>query len=185
MARLVPFRERDYADLVDMERRIGRNIEEYAEKRALKGKSGGKNFGGNSGGGSYAKGNNGKSFSKKPYDRPKSGREDGRQNGDTRSVNRSSGNTRRCFKCDETGHIAIDCQGSKQDFSVRCFTCGELGHKLPQCPKKHSVAVSFVGNAPSAANKGKGIATTSGRVFALSKKDAEAMPEVVTGIIHL
>ena len=111
--------------------------------------------------------------------------EDNRQSSDTRSVNRASGNTRHCFKCDEPGHLARDCQGMKQEFSVRCFSCGELGHKSPQCHKKQSVATTSVGNAPSAANKGKGVATTSGRVFALTKKDVEATPEVVTGTISL
>ena len=56
-----------------------------------------------------------------------------------------------------------------------------MGHKSPSCPPKQGVAASSVGNAPSVAAKGKGVATASGRVFALTKGDAEATLEVVTG----
>ena len=57
-----------------------------------------------------------------------------------------------------------------------------MGHKSPACPSKQGMAASSVGNAPSAAAKGKGVASTSGRVFALTKRDAEETPKVVTGI---
>ena len=56
-----------------------------------------------------------------------------------------------------------------------------MGHKSPACPSKKGAAASSVGNAPSAATKGKGVASTSRRVFALTNRDAEATPEVVIG----
>ena len=40
--RLTSFRERDYADLVDMARKIGRDVEELNEKRLQRGRFGGK-----------------------------------------------------------------------------------------------------------------------------------------------
>ena len=59
-----------------------------------------------------------------------------------------------------------------------------MGHKSPSCPSKQGVAASSVGNGPSVDAKSKGIATMSGRVFALTKGDAETTPEVVTGTTY-
>ena len=88
-------------------------------------------------------------------------------------MNRNSGEGRRCYRCDEVGHIAKDCDSHLKDrFSVKCYSCGERGHIAPYCPKKQNAAASFVGNAPTTLEKGKGVATTSGRVFTLTKKDA-------------
>ena len=98
-------------------------------------------------------------------------------------MNRGPSDDRRCYKCDKVGHIARDC--SKEMPHIRFFSCGEVGHKSPACPSKQGVAASSVGNAPSADAKGKGVASTSGRVFALTKGDAEATPEVVTSTTSL
>ena len=86
---------------------------------------------------------------------------------------------RRCYKCDAVGHIARDC--GKEVPLIRCYSCGEKGHKSPQCPGKLGVAASSTGNTPSAAAKGKGLATTAGRVFTLTEKAAGATPEVLSG----
>ena len=118
-------------------------------------------------------------MSKKPYDRNRSEKEDNKQNASSRSVNRDTSGERRCYKCDALGHIAKDC--GKEVPGIRCYSCGERGHKAPQCPGKLGVAASSIGNAPSAAAMGKGVATTSGRVFILTQKAAEATPEVVSG----
>ena len=77
------------------------------------------------------------------------------------------------------GHIARGC--GKEDPLIRCYSCGERGHKAPQCPGKLGVAASSVGNAPYGAAKGKGVATTSGRVFTLTQKAVGATPKVVSG----
>ena len=77
------------------------------------------------------------------------------------------------------GHISIEC--GKEAPLIRCYSCGEKGHKAPQCSGKLGVTASSVGNASSAAAKGKGVATTAGRVFTLTDKAARATPEVVSG----
>ena len=53
--RLTSFRERDYADLVYMARKIGRDVEEMNEKRFHRNKFGGKSSGATSGGGGFGK----------------------------------------------------------------------------------------------------------------------------------
>ena len=107
------------------------------------------------------------------------GKSGNNQNTGSRSANRDTSGERRCFKCDAVGHISRDC--GKEVPMIRCYSCGEKGHKAPQCPGKLGVAASSTGNAPSAAAKGKGVATTAGRVFTLTEKAAGATPEVVSG----
>ncbi|XP_070142288.1 uncharacterized protein [Drosophila kikkawai] len=43
----------------------------------------------------------------------------------------------RCFRCLETGHIAIHCK-NPVDRSVCCIKCGEMGHKAADCSKEPS-----------------------------------------------
>ena len=155
---------------------IGKDIMEISERRARNNSSKGGNYSGRS---NYSRGGSEKAHSKKPYDRNRYGRADSRQNSESRSVNRGPYDDRRYFKCDKVGHISRDC--GKEVPPIRCFSCGEMGHKSPSCPSKQGVAVSSVGNAPSAAAKGMGVTSTSGRVFAQTKGDAETTPEVVTG----
>ena len=118
-------------------------------------------------------------MSKKPYDRNMPRKSDVKQNAGSRSANRDTSGERRCYKCDAVGHIARDC--GKDAPVIRCYSCGERGHKAPQCPGKLGVAASSIGNAPSTAVKCKGVANTSGRVFTLTQKAAEATPKVVSG----
>ena len=102
-SRLISFRERDYADLVDMASRIGQDIVRMAEKRARSNDSGAGNFSGRSG---FSKDGSGRSHFKKPYDRNQSGKGETKQNSGEQSVNRGSFDGQRCYKCDKLGHIA-------------------------------------------------------------------------------
>ena len=104
-SRLISFRERDYADLVDMASRIGRDIMETSERRARSGKFQKGFFGGNN----YSKAGSEKTVSKKPYDRNRVGKSDNKQNAGSRSTNRDTFGERRCYKCDAVGDIAREC----------------------------------------------------------------------------
>lgn len=41
---------------------------------------------------------------------------------------------KKCFKCLDFGHIAVNCKSSN-DFSKCCIKCGEAGHKIQNCTK--------------------------------------------------
>ena len=61
--------------------------------------------------------------------------------------------------------------------SGACFNCGELGNFVRDC----LLAKNFQALKPDG---GKPRPKTQGRVFAMTNKDAQASPEVVTGIIQ-
>ena len=58
-----------------------------------------------------------------------------------------------------------------------CFNYGERGHFVQDCPRTKD----FPAHKP---DDGKPRPWTQGRVFAMKNKDAQASPEVVTGIIQ-
>ncbi|KAJ9565973.1 hypothetical protein OSB04_001939 [Centaurea solstitialis] len=63
----------------------------------------------------------------------------------------------------------------------RCFTCHEVGHWRHNCPKRHETGSHKI---PTDGSSGKtaGSATTRGRAFQMTAEEAQAAPDVVTGI---
>ncbi|KAH7863914.1 hypothetical protein Vadar_023393 [Vaccinium darrowii] len=86
------------------------------------------------------------------------------------------------------GHFIRDCP--QLDNKVICYKCGQPGHIATNCGQQTTTVVSSVGSAkntgvgPSGSTQGgsRGLAgrpATNGRVFAMSRQDAQATPEVV------
>lgn len=52
-------------------------------------------------------------------------------------VGRSSNHPRKCFYCDQSGHIKRSCPKKKQDDldKLKCFKCGVAGHLQRNCPQ--------------------------------------------------
>lgn len=41
---------------------------------------------------------------------------------------------KRCFNCNQVGHIQRQCPHRQQNFyPLRCFSCGQMGHLARQC----------------------------------------------------
>ncbi|XP_072979718.1 uncharacterized protein [Typha angustifolia] len=103
-----------------------------------------------------------------------------------------------CFACGKRGHISRDCLRAR----VTCFQCGESGHIRTQCPllgrapaTPTTPAISGASGASTAASRGRGGARSgppsrgrggrTGRVFAMTLRDAEASNDVATGTMIL
>ncbi|XP_074301470.1 uncharacterized protein LOC141632863 [Silene latifolia] len=71
-----------------------------------------------------------------------------------------------CYGCQKTYHPGRDCKGNP----LGCYNCKEQGHKAADYPKKDAT--------PAAANVPK----PKGRIFMMSRAEAEAHPDLITGI---
>ncbi|XP_031375536.1 uncharacterized protein LOC116190006 [Punica granatum] len=109
-----------------------------------------------------------------------------------------------CYYCGQLGHLRNNCH-ELQSRVATCFRCGMRGHMARNCtqPFPSAVSSSSVGNRPSQV-RGRGQVSsnqslqsrgggsmgssagqanrpmTQGRVFTLTKRDADATPTVVT-----
>jgi hypothetical protein len=41
--------------------------------------------------------------------------------------------TRKCYNCNEVGHISRDCKKEKKQQTAKCFNCGKPGHQMREC----------------------------------------------------
>ncbi|XP_057505361.1 uncharacterized protein LOC130788623 [Actinidia eriantha] len=100
----------------------------------------------------------------------------------------------KCYKCGVTGHIARNCTTQNP---VICFHCNQPGHVFRYCPLRSGATssarpVSSSSRATSQSpQRGRGSTTgssgshTQARVFAMTHQDAQATPDVVTGILSI
>ena len=74
-----------------------------------------------------------------------------------------------CDFCKRLGHTADVCYKK----NPTCFNCGERGHLIADCPKKK--------NASSSGKPGSADNRRNARAFVLKPKDADQLPDVVSG----
>ncbi|XP_058189203.1 uncharacterized protein LOC131306791 [Rhododendron vialii] len=149
--RITPYKEKDYADLVDMANKIGKDVEEMFEKREQTKKSkiaASQVRQASKSGGDYKVGSKFQHLKGQSDFKQQSGqgREVSKQ-----SVNREGGSSGRgtffqCFRCGSPDHRVRDCPEAGK--GIKCYNCGEMGHMSTQCPKSRAPAASSVGNVP-------------------------------------
>ena len=180
--RMNPFRERNYADLIDMARQIGKNVQDYRERRK-RGRFDFRSESQQSGGQKPQQQRQSQSYS--GSQRGRGPREQGRQSQSSggQSMSRDSSGVRNCFRCGSVDHLVRDCPMKMQTF--RCYNCNEMGHIASQCPKPKVNPASSA--ASVSGGKGKGVATSTapGRVFAMTRQGADASPDVVSGTVSV
>ncbi|XP_074277225.1 uncharacterized protein LOC141600867 [Silene latifolia] len=72
---------------------------------------------------------------------------------------------RMCYHCKKPLHPGIRCF----DKQIMCFSCNKPGHKANECPEKKTTTTPAVLERPR------------GRIFVMSRAEAEAHPDIVTG----
>ena len=80
------------------------------------------------------------------------------------------------------GNVQRDCPENKpSEIKFKCYNYGEWGHKSPACPKpRGTTSFAPAGSSGSAASS-VGSQVRPGRVFVVTRQDADIAPEVVTG----
>ncbi|XP_057546014.1 uncharacterized protein LOC130825005 [Amaranthus tricolor] len=79
---------------------------------------------------------------------------------------------RKCNRCSKNSHPGVTCEGKP----IVCYRCQEQGHKSYECPKRSGVTESGAARLTSPA-------TQKSRVFCMTREEANANPDVVTGNI--
>ncbi|KAH7865535.1 hypothetical protein Vadar_007967 [Vaccinium darrowii] len=184
----------NYAELVHRAKMIEKDVMEEEEmkerykKQKFSGQSGG-SFGSGvtRSGGQRPQNSRGQSF----HSQNRGARSGGNQFNRSTSGGNTNGNrgeNQRCFQCGVADHLIRDCP--QLDRRVICYKCGQPGHIATHCGQQAKTVVSSVG---SAKNTGVGLSgsaqggsrgsvgrpAVNGRVFAMSRQDAQATPEVV------
>ncbi|KAH7836858.1 hypothetical protein Vadar_006574 [Vaccinium darrowii] len=194
--RLTSYKQANYADLVDMARKVGRDVEQMLDKREQSKKSkmeAGQASQASKSGGYYKSGSRfqhlkGQGDFKQPSgqgqvaSKPSMGR--GGSSG-------GRGTSFQCYRCGSPKHGIRDCPEAGK--GVKCYNCGETGHISKQCLKPRASATSSAGstpmgrgatsNTPVGRGGGAGGSTAPGRVYAMTRQQVQASPEVVTGIL--
>ncbi|KAH7843748.1 hypothetical protein Vadar_020347 [Vaccinium darrowii] len=184
----------NYAELVHRAKMIEKDVMEEEEmkerfkKQRFSGQSGGSfGTGTTRSGGQRPQNSRGQSF----HSQNRGTRSGGNQFNRSTSGGNTNGNrggNQTCFRCGAVGHFIRDCP--QLDNKVICYKCGQPGHIATNCGQQTTTVVSSVGSAkntgvgPSGSTQGgsRGLAgrpATNGRVFAMSRQDAQATPEVV------
>ncbi|XP_074278476.1 uncharacterized protein LOC141602065 [Silene latifolia] len=74
-----------------------------------------------------------------------------------------------CYQCKKPAHPGVGC--FDRDRPIICFSCNKPGHKANVCPAKKTV----VATTPAIPERPRG------RIFLMSRAEAEAHPDIVTG----
>ncbi|XP_058208197.1 uncharacterized protein LOC131321211 [Rhododendron vialii] len=194
--RMMIYKEKDYADLIETTKKIGKDVEEMFSKReqSKKGKfearqasQGGKSSAFHRGGGEFQhlKGQSeGKQQGSQSYEasKPSFGRG---------SSSSGRGTPFQCYRCGSPDHRMRDCPESGKGF--KCFRCGKMGHIATHCTKPQASGASSSGSVPAGRGMnvgrpvrrggGAGGTIAPGRVFAMTRQNVQATPNVVTGTL--
>ncbi|XP_058195949.1 uncharacterized protein LOC131312301 [Rhododendron vialii] len=186
--RLTTYEQEEYARLVEMARRVGKDIQDYNDSRESykKSKTEGAAFGKSGGGTSKGRGQKSQVTRTQDFGKSQGGstgwwKGKAEQGPSRQTVSGATTMTRRCFNCGSTDHLMRDCLNTTKGF--RCFTCGEVGHMAVQCPRVQAPVASSVGSVQGGKGGGAGSSTAPGRVFAITRHGAQASQEVVTGTL--
>ncbi|KAH7854180.1 hypothetical protein Vadar_011106 [Vaccinium darrowii] len=183
---LITFRERDYADLVDMARRTEKSLHNCGDKQESnkKSKTEGAAFETFSG-----SNNEGEQQRSQSVGNQSAGRTQGGSSGWWKGESEQGANkqamsgiatTRYCFNCGAADHMAKECPSAAR--GPKCFSCGEFGHRAVQCPHAQTPAASSVGSVQGGRGGGAGGSSAPARVYALIHQGAQASADEVTGI---
>jgi len=82
---------------------------------------------------------------------------------------------RKCFKCRKDLHAGYNCDGTPQV----CFNCKKPGHFARQCPDPKRLVTLAAATTSSA---GEGVKPREGVVYVLTREEADANPDVLTGM---
>ncbi|KAG5562239.1 hypothetical protein RHGRI_005093 [Rhododendron griersonianum] len=167
--RLTTYEYEEYARLVEMARRVGKDVQDYNDNRESykKNKTEGAAFG-KSGGGNCKDGGQKSQFTKTQdvgksqggftgWWKGKSGHYTNRQ-----TVSGATTMSRQCFSCRSTDHLKRDCPRAMK--SIKCYTCGEFGHMAAQCPRAPMPTASSVDKSAKLLNIALAISTPVGVV---------------------
>ncbi|KAH7849990.1 hypothetical protein Vadar_026165 [Vaccinium darrowii] len=184
----------NYAELVHRAKMIEKDVMEEEEmkerfkKQRFSGQSGGSfGTGTTRSGGQRPQNSRGQSFHSQNRGTRSGGNQFNRSTSGS-NTNGNRGGNQTCFRCGAVGHFIRDCP--QLDSKVICYKCGQPGHIATNCGQQTTTVVSSVGSAkntgvgPSGSTQGgsrelAGRPATNGRVFAMSRQDAQATPEVV------
>ena len=154
---MTSYQDTSYADLVDMAKRIGKDVENFQEHKE-NGKRTRHSESGRLDGGDY-RNEGSRSQSRKISGNQNANQSEGGQASSQGSV------MRRCFKCGDPGHIARFCSKNEEPAKIKCWGCGEWGHAMPQCPRQDDASAAAPGTGLTADGK-----RALGRVFALGAR---------------
>lgn len=175
---LITFRERDYADLVDMARKTEKSLHNCCDKQESnkKSKTDGAAFG-RFGGSSNMGGQQGsQSVENQSVGRTQDGSsgwsKGESEQGASKQAMSGTATTRYCFNCGAADHMAKECPSAAR--GPKCFSCGEFGHRAVQCPHAQAPAASSVGSVQGGRGGGAGGSSAPARVYAIIHQGAQA-----------
>ncbi|XP_058185904.1 uncharacterized protein LOC131303129 [Rhododendron vialii] len=153
--RMTIYKEKGYADLIETTKMIGKDVEEL-----------------------FSQGE-GKQQGSQSYEASKPSFGKG-------SSSSGRGTPFKCYRCGSPDHRMRDCPESGKGF--KCFRCGEMGHIATHCTKPQGSGASSIGSVPVGRGMnvgrpvgrggGTGGSTAPRRVFAMTRQNVQATPNV-------
>ncbi|XP_057511924.1 uncharacterized protein LOC130794016 [Actinidia eriantha] len=189
-----------YAELVGLAKLFEKDVKEEDGRREFFKKQKTDNFSGGRGGAGSSRsgGQRSQNFRNQSFSSPNRGT-GFRGNQASRSTSGSNtggnqGRVRTCYRCGASDHLIRDCPQPNK--GIVCYKCGKSGHIATQCRQQslstassvHSVKNTGEGSSGAMQGGGRGSSgrlMTFGRAFALSMQDAQAAPDVVTGMLTI